>query len=359
MIARPVPYSPDVETIQEGEQETIARLCEAFETILETTSEDYGHAVRAVHAKGHGILRGTLTIKADLPEELAQGLFAAAGEHPVVLRLSTNPGDVLTDKISVPRGLAMKVLDVSGERLPGAAGATQDFVMVNAPTFQTDSADKFLGSLKLLAKTTDKAEGGKVALSAVLRAVNSAMSLVGMESATVQTLGGAPNVDPLGETYYSTTPFRFGDYIAKFALVPTAAALTALIGEIVDASEDPDAIRARVRGEMARITGEWDFRVQLCRDLEEQPVEDPSVQWDEEAAPFQTVASVRVSPQDSWSDDAVADVDEGMRFSVWTGLAAHRPLGNINRARNAPYEESAQFRARFNHCPIHEPGAAQ
>ena len=48
-------------------------------------------------------------------------------------------------------------------------------------------------------------------------------------------------------------------------------------------------------------------------------------------------------------------VDEAMRFSVWTGLAAHRPLGNINRARNEPYRHSARFRERFNGCPIHEP----
>ena len=46
-----------------------------------------------------------------------------------------------------------------------------------------------------------------------------------------------------------------------------------------------------------------------------------------------------------------------MRFSIWTGLAAHRPLGNINRARNAPYKHSAGFRQRFNKCPIHEPAA--
>ncbi len=32
----------------------------------------------------------------------------------------------------------------------------------------------------------------------------------------------------------------------------------------------------------------------------------------------------------------VQAVDEKMRFSVWTGLAAHRPLGNINRPANAP-----------------------
>ena len=40
-----------------------------------------------------------------------------------------------------------------------------------------------------------------------------------------------------------------------------------------------------------------------------------------------------------------------MRFSVWTGLAAHRPLGNINRARNAPYRHSAEFRAALQRLP--------
>jgi hypothetical protein len=68
------------------------------------------------------------------------------------------------------------------------------------------------------------------------------------------------------------------------------------------------------------------------------------------------VATIRVHAQDSWDAGRVQAVDEEMRFGVWTGLAAHRPLGNINRARNEPYRHSAGFRERFNGCPIHEPG---
>ncbi len=48
-------------------------------------------------------------------------------------------------------------------------------------------------------------------------------------------------------------------------------------------------------------------------------------------------------------------VNEEMRFSVWTGIADHQPLGNINRARREPYRHSADFRATFNGCPYHEP----
>ncbi len=81
--------------------------------------------------------------------------------------------------MSLPRGLALKVLDVEGERLPDAEGTTQNFIMVNGKVFQAPNAEKFLGSLKLLAGTTDRVEGLKVAASTVLRGVNKALHAVG------------------------------------------------------------------------------------------------------------------------------------------------------------------------------------
>jgi len=357
MTPPPIRYTADVEDIQPDEAGTIQGLNETFDTILETTAKDYGHAVRSVHAKAHAILEGSMTVADNLPPELAQGLFARPGQHKVFLRVSTNAGDILEDAISLPRGLALKVLDVEGERLPGAEGTTQDFIMVNGPVFQAKTADKFLGNLKLLAKTTDRMEGTKKVMSSVMQGLNTALTAVGLESPKVQSLGGAPNVDPMGETYYSVTPFRYGDYIAKFSIAPVAPALLALKDNKIDVSGRPDAIRETVQSEMRGIDGAWELRVQLCRDLEKQPVEDPTVPWDEEEAPFQTVATITVPRQDSWEPGRVQAVDERMRFSIWTGLAAHQPLGNINRARRDTYKHSAQFRERVNGCPMHEPSA--
>ena len=351
----PVRFVDDVETRQDDEAETIETINATFDKILDTTAKDYGHAVRSVHAKAHGILQGTLTVASGLPPELAQGMFATPGEHAVFMRLSTNAGDILPDAISLPRGLALKVLDVDGERLPGAEGRTQNFVLVNGPVFQAKTADKFLGNLKMLAGTTDALEGTKKVMSSVLRGVNSALESVGIESPKVQSLGGAPNVDPLGETYFSVTPFRYGDYIAKFAVVPVSSDLVSRTKKEIDGSEGPDIIRTTLQGEMPLIDGVWELRVQLCRDLEKQPIEDPTVEWKEADSPFQTVATIRAGRQDSWAAGQVQKVNEEMRFSPWIGLAAHRPLGNINRARKAPYEHSAEYRARFNRCPIHEP----
>ena len=358
MLDAPVRYSDDVETLRDDEVETIQGLNDTFDTILTTTAENYGHAVRSVHAKAHGILRGRLTVEPGLPPELAQGMFATPGEHEVYMRLSTNAGDVLPDAVGLPRGLAMKVLDVEGERLPGAEGRAQDFIMINGPVFQNKNAHQFLGNLKLLAGTTDKAEGAKVALSQVLQGVNKVLTAVGVESPKIQGLGGAPNVDPLGETYYSVTPFRYGDHIAKFSLVPVSADLTARTKQEIPIEGRENAVRETVREEMRSVHGVWELRAQLCRDLAKQPVEDPTHEWKEDEAPSVRVAVVTAGPQDSWDPACVRRVDDEMRFSIWTGLAAHRPLGNVNRARKAPYTRSADYRASFNRCPIHEPGVS-
>lgn len=127
-------------------------------------------------------------------------------------------------------------------------------------------------------------------------------------------------------------------------------------GHKIDASDNPDAIRDTLQTELKGIDEVWERRVQLCHDLEKQPVEDPTVPRDEEETPFRTVATLSAR-QDSWDAARVQAVDEEMHFSIWTGLAAHQPLGNINRARRETYKHSVEFRERFNGCPVHEPSA--
>jgi hypothetical protein len=354
-LKSPVLYSPSVETPEKDEAETSQGLNATLHDILETTSSDYGHAVRSVHAKSHGLLEGELTV-GHLPPELAQGLFAMPGTHQVVLRFSTNPGDILDDSISVPRGLALKVLDVKGERLAGSEDATtQDFVMINGPAFATPTAKPFLANLKLLAKTTDKAEGAKKVFSAVLRGTEAALEAIGLPSPALQTLGGAPNVHPLGEIYYSAVPFRFGDYIAKFSVAPVSPSLTAHTKEKVDVAGRPDALREEIAEVMTVSDAVWEVRVQLCRDLEDMPIEKANAVWDEKLSPFQTVGTITAPSQSSWTFERSRAIDDGLRFSVWTGLAAHQPLGSINRVRKSAYQMSSDFRAKFNGCPIHEP----
>lgn len=357
-MAAPVRYSPEVETIQPDEADTVRQLEASFKEILDTTSKDYGHAVRSVHAKAHGIARGTLTVRDGLAPELAQGLFAKPGTYDAVLRISTNPGDLLDDSIALPRGLALKVLGVEGERASGSEGdTTQDFILVNGPTFTAPDAKHFLGNLKLLAKTTDRAEGGKKLLSGILRGVEATLEAVGLESSTLQQLGGAPQTHPLGETYFSQTPFRYGDHIAKFALFPVSQQLTDLGTETINPAGRPDAIRQAVSEGLIAHGGTWELRVQLNTDLQAMPVEDPTQEWDQKESAFVTVAMLEVPPQHGWAHGETERLDDALAYSVWNALDAHRPLGNVNRARKDTYRFSQDYRGRFNGCPLHQPKA--
>lgn len=348
-MSAPIRYTRGLEQPKDDEADTQRALDETLRAIQEQTATDYGHAVRSVHAKGHGLLRGSFEVLGDLPPELAQGLFAQPGRYEAILRLSTNPGDILDDSVSAPRGAALKIVGGAGD------GRPQDFVMADGPAFAAPDAEHFLTNLKLLAKTTDRGEGAKKALSAVLRAVEKAVETVSGPSPTLQSLGGAPNSHPLGRTYYSQTAFRFGDHAAKFSLAPVSPMIAGLADDAVSVTGRPDALREVVAETMIAADAVWEFRVQLCTDAEAMPIEDASVVWDEMASPYRTVARLTVPAQAAWTPGESEAAEDSLSFSPWHCREAHQPLGSINRARRGAYEHSAAFRAERNGCPIHEP----
>ena len=354
--SRPVPYTPAYEVPEDEEAVTTFDLKDTMHGISVRTYQDSGHAIRSVHAKTHGLLVGELTVLDGLAPEYAQGLFAQAGSYPVVIRLSTTPGYILSDDVSTPRGMSLKVVGVPGARVEGSEdAATQDFVLVNGPVFNAPTAKKFLGSAKLLASTTDKAPNLKRAFSAVLRGAESALEAVGGESVTLKALGGHPETHPLGETYYSQVPILFGDYMAKVSVAPVSPPLTALKDAPVDLKDKPDGLRDAVVDYFAGQDGEWELRVQLCTDVDKMPIEDASVEWPEDLSPYVAVARLRVAPQRAWSEERAKAIDEGMQFNPWHALAAHRPLGSIMRVRKEVYAMSKRFRAERNGLPIAEP----
>jgi hypothetical protein len=352
----PVRYDPSVERIADDEHETIESLKETLLKISSKVHEDSGHALRSVHAKPHGLLHGELRVLDNLPPELAQGIFAAPRTYPVLMRLSTPAGDVLDDSVSLPRGLALKVLGVDGERLPGSeSDTTQDFVMVNGPAFLAPDAQHFLKNLKLLAATTDKGEGWKKALSTVLRGTEKVIETLGSESGKIKSMGGHPMTNMLGETYFTQVPMRFGDYIGKLSVAPVLSDLAVLKDQPLDLKAKPDGLRDAVRSHFRDHGGEWEVRVQLCTDLKAMPVEDASVEWPQEQSPYVVVARITAPRQVSWDESASPAADDRLSFSPWHGVTAHQPLGSVMRARKEAYAASVQFRGSRNGCPMHQP----
>lgn len=124
-----------------------------------------------------------------------------------------------------------------------------------------------------------------------------------------------------------------------------------------DAALVDELNRQTVQRDIARMDAECAFEVQLRRDIGRQPIEDVFVEWKEEEAPFVQVATLHWPQQDGLEKTEARSVDESMRFSLWTGLGAYRPLGGINRPGRDTYRHLAEFRAAVNGCPFHEPAA--
>lgn len=353
-MAQPVAYRPEVETIPPDEAETIQKIIDAMGGGGEITAKRYGRYVRTSHAKAHGLLRGELIVRDGLPPALAQGLFASPRAYPVVVRLAHVPGELLDDRrVSTPRGMAIKVLQVAGEKLPGHTGETQDFVFDTGTVFNAPTAKAFLAAIAATEAATPMPEGVKSVVSDVSRGTNAALNAVGLNSANLDFYGH-PRLHPLVEPYFSQCALRHGDHIAKIGIFPDKAILDALADAGLD-PDDPDALRTATAQWFADHPAEFDVRVQLCTNLDTMPVEDASKDWPQEESPYVSVARLVLPPQPAWTDARRAFVDEDLLFCPSHSLAAHRPLGSIMRARMRAYEVLGNRRRERNRRPTAEP----
>jgi hypothetical protein len=354
-----LPYNDSVETAILNEEQVFDELARTMRHIAEIIGDRARHAARAVHAKSHGLLRAELKVAEGLPEHLAQGLFSKPAAYPAVMRFSTNPGDMLPDSISTPRGLAVKVIGVDGEMLPGHEGnLTQDFVFVNAKDFGVPDAAAFLKQLKLLEQHLTDSQTLKQAISTTARIAEETLEIFGKESGALKGFGH-PETHILGETFASLAALRYGNYIAKIAFVPASENLKRITHKHLDHANDYSAIRDAVVKFFETETAVWDVQVQLATDLAITPVEDASIQWPEDLSPYVTVGQLTASAQPAYSPERRVFVDEILSFNPWHSLAAHRPLGNVMRARKKAYKASAEYRHLTNARPATEPNSIE
>ena len=350
----PVRFSSTVETIQPGEAETIRRIVEVQQGLMQKVAQrDGGHVVRAGHAKSHGLLKGELRVLDGLPEPLRQGLFAQPRTYPVLARMANVPSEVITDRVSTQRGLSFKVLGVDGPMLPGHEGrGTQDFVLDSGKRFANADAAGFLQTIAAIKAATNVPQAAKVAFSAANRGANAALNAVGLDSAVLDFFGHPPR-HPLAEEYYTQAAIRYGDYVARLGIVPVLPGMDALPD--IDPAADPDALRTATVAYFRQNPAEFEVRVQLCTDLGRMPVEDSSADWDEADSPYRPVARLHFPVQDACSPARQAFVDERLAFCPGHSLAAHRGLGSVMRARLVAYPVLADWRRRTNGVEPVEP----
>ena len=340
-------YSDDIETIQPDEQTSIDGIIQGMSQQTETVEKCEGHAVRASHAKSSACVIGELTIAPGLPPELAQGVFATPGTHPVAIRFAQGPGETLGDRVSTHRGMAIKIFDVPGEKLSGHDADTQDFVFATGTTFPSGTAQGFLSDAKKIGAAVPLPEGFKSAVSSLARNVNKALHAVGTESPKADFFGH-PFSHPLAEPYFSQCPIRYGDYVAKLGAFPASPEQADLKDWELHPDQDEDGFRHAAVRYFGEHDAVFELRVQLWADAETQPIEDTSVDWPEEDSRYLTVGTIRIPRQEAYSAARVRYFEDVMTFRPAHSLAAHRPLGSVMRARLQVYRALSAVRHRDN-----------
>jgi hypothetical protein len=336
-------YFPDIERPADDEAATIDGIIQGMTSQSETVEAREHHAVRASHAKSTALVTGTLIVADDLPPELAQGLFATPGAHPVAVRFAQGPGETLGDRVSTHRGMAIKVFGVAGEKLPGHTSDVQDFVLATGTTFPSGTAAGFLRDGSVIGKSAGMPEGVKSAVSSVARNLNRLLHAVGTESPMADFFGH-PFAHPLAEPYFSQAPIRYGDHVAKIGAFPATAAQGMLRDWRLDPHSDEDGFRHAATDYFGREEAAFDLKVQLWTDADSQPIEDASVEWSADESPFRTVARIVLPAQAAYSEARRAYFDERLTFRPAHSLAAHRPLGSVMRARLRVYAALSAFR---------------
>lgn len=267
-------------------------------------------------------------------------MFAKPGKHDIAMRFSSEPTDLVPDTLPQPRGVGLKVFGVEGKTLrsDGKDPQTQDLEFNSAPFLELGSAKVCRDIIGLRLK-----HGGCPAdLTAALKKRD--------DFEVQDARNHAPNRHVFALRQYSQSAFRYGDYVAKFALVPAPdSANIAYADELIAENDSPtSALRQGLTKFLEKNAADFLLQVQLCQDLKAQPVEDSRVDWDQSNYPYETVAKIHVPSQDAYAPRRVAFWRDEMRVDPWHGLETLKPLGSINRTRKIVYKASAAFRRKAN-----------
>lgn len=310
------------------EAERYAGYAKAFEALQARKSQKYGNG-RALHRKQLTAAKATLEVLGNLPGFAAHGLFAQPGTFDVLVRLSNGGMDKASDRRPDIRGFSLRVLGVQGDSALGNGPAkSQDFTLINQEKFAFAGSDEFVGFV------VAASQGGGALIKYLFKRyglLGGPRRVLNMAQTMKKPFGGFAT-----ETMYSSLPMACGPYAVRVRLVPAVSNGSATPGAEADWGADFSA-------RMAKQDLSWELQLQPFVSEALTPIEDASVNW---TTPYVTVARLHVPKQvaDSAQGKALAERVEADVFDPWQALAAHRPLGDVQRARKVVYYQSQKGR---------------
>ena len=331
-----------------GEKQLRERIVEIARSKLVADYSAGDRPVRPVHRdqhpKAHGCVEATFEVHDDLPPSLRRGLLAEPRAYPAWVRFSSSASGPAfrSDEKRDAHGMAIKVCEVPGEKvLPAERDArTQDFVLANSKVFFCRDASDYvdLASRMSRGKLIGFFFPGPNPLGWRLRELRNLLV------ATQRKV-----LNPLAIQYWSQTPSALGGLAVKYSASPRGRRPGA------GAASGQDRLEEAMAEHLRSDSSTFDFMVQVRGDPDRMPIDDPTVEWNERASPFVTVATIHIPSQGFTSPEQKAFA-ENLSFTPWHSLPEHQPLGAINRIRRDVYEAISITRHELNGAPRNEPG---
>ncbi|UVM73932.1 catalase family protein [Pseudomonas alvandae] len=332
---------PDQEQIPPGESAMTQDIIQTAIRIVDQHREGTRY-LRDAHAKAHGCVMAEVQVPSDLPAPLRQGVFAEPGKTwQATIRLSNGNAYPQFDSLRDARGMAIKLLDVPGRQLLAdrQSKGEQDFVMFNHPNFFVSDVAEYRQNVAAQAD-------GKKAM-AFFPSLDPRTWQIRHLFIALATLSPPP-ASPTQTTYFSVSPYKFGEANAKFRVAPDPDSCPGYT--LPPQNQDlPNFLRSALNQQLStdRVPACFVLQIQRQDPNKYMPIEDTSIEWNESDAPFETVARIKVPAQD-FDTPKLNLACDNQSFNPWFGIEAHRPIGGINRLRKAVYEAVSDYRHSRN-----------
>lgn len=333
--------NPDADLVDQDINPAVTEIIESVrEIVVANRTPTYQ---RDAHAKPHGCVRALFEVP-EAEQRFRHGIFKHPKTYEAWIRYSNGTVPSLPDTKSDARGMAIKVMGVTGEQLldPRLSGPTQDFLMVSSPAFFIRRIDEYVELERQQAANTPFkyffANYSPNPFKWQLREL-----YLGLSSRKP-----AP-ITPMAEQYYSMSAYRLGPHEIKFSAraceIPPAPGVN---------RTNPNFLRDAMKASLRQEDACMQFMVQVRDPDARMPIEDVTVAWSEKTSPFVPVARIYIPRQDFDTPDQNA-MCENLSFNPWHGVKEQKPLGAINLLRRELYLHTAGFRRARNDVPQKEP----
>lgn len=331
LIAIPtLALAADGEVIPPNEAAATEATVQMIRQMVQTEFTASRHAKRDAHHKQHGCVRAEFEVLPRLPADYAVAVFAQPRTYPAWIRYSNGSGASQDDHDGDGRGMAIKVMDVAGDKLLDDEPTSQDFLMINHPVFFVRNA-------------ADYVEFQRAAMNGNPLPFFLNPFRIFHELLIGNAIRSHKVTNPLATPYWSMTPSKIGARQMKFSVSPCAGSV------FTSPSDSRDFLRDNLANHLGTKDACFDFSIQL-RTRDSQPIEDPTIEWKESEAPYRHVARVRIPAQ----RPDVGEFCETLSLNPWHGSPELRPLGGIQRVRKRVYQEVSALRHQLNAQPLND-----